>query len=250
MIFAVLPLLVVLVPFLLIATWTRRRDPDYLPWIIYAIALLLFTTLVSAVHVPFGAFLHSAVALIPHAYLLVLVGVAIVVRWVAARRSSWNAERASRNFSFMLVGVVAVASVIATLSTTNAWKAERNARAGVLDTLQARAEPGDVIMSPDAGAYRYRGGWSGIVTPDDPLPVVEEALRRYDIRWLALEGAHLTSALLPVLTQEVRPDWLSAPLIVVPSLPLEDDESADGPAIPRAALYAVCLVPDDDRCVP
>ena len=139
---------------------------------------------------------------------------------------------------------------MATLATTRAWTAEREARAEVLTALEANADPGDVIMSPDAGAYRYQGGWSGIVTPDDPLAAVEEALRRYDVRWLALEGAHVTSALVPIVTEEARPDWLSAPLVVVPPLPVEDDpdEDAEGPALPRAALYAVCLTPADTRC--
>ena len=60
-------------------------------------------------------------------------------------------------------------------------------------------------MSPDAGAYRYYGGWRGIVTPDDPLPVIEEALRRYGVRWLALERAHMVHALGPVLAGDVGP---------------------------------------------
>ena len=105
-------------------------------------------------------------------------------------------------------------------------------------------------MSPDPGAYRYQGGWAGIVTPDDPLPVVEMALRRYGVRWLTIEGAHVTAALLPVLTEQIRPEWLSTPLVVVPALPLEDEagEIAPGPPIPRAALFAVCLEPADERC--
>ena len=53
----------------------------------------------------------------------------------------------------------------------------RGARTDILATLAAVADPADVLMSPDAGAYRYLGGWSGIVTPDDRLAVVEDALR-------------------------------------------------------------------------
>ncbi len=73
-------------------------------------------------------------------------------------------------------------------------------------------------MSPDAGAYRYHGGWSGIVTPDDPLPIVEEALRRYDVRWLVLEAAHVTAGLRPILEGTLRPDWLSEPLVESPAM--------------------------------
>jgi hypothetical protein len=216
------------------------------------VVLFAFTALVSAVHVPYGTFIHSAVALLPHAYLLVMVAVVAIVHWIAARRPSWNAERASRNLSFMLAGVIIVVAVPATLSTIRAWTAERDNRAEVLATLSTSADPGDVVMSSDAGAYRYHGGWSGIVTPDDPLETVEEALRLYGVRWLAVEGAHTTSALRPVLEGSARPAWLSAPLVVGP--PLEREPSGDGEQgddskpLPSVALFAVCLEPEDERC--
>jgi 4-amino-4-deoxy-L-arabinose transferase-like glycosyltransferase len=246
LIFVAMPLLVLLAPFLLIGAWTRRRSRDFAPWYVYALSLFTFTALVSAVHVPYGTFIHSAVALLPHAYLLVMLGVAAVVGWIASHRASWDAPRASRNFSFMLVGVIAVASVFATLSTVETWTRERDGRVAVLAALAANADPADVVMSPDAGAYQFHGGWDGVVTPDDPLPIVEQALRLYGARWLALEGAHITAGLRPLLAGEVRPAWLSGPLVTVPPLPSTDDETLD--LLPRAALYAVCLSPADTRC--
>jgi 4-amino-4-deoxy-L-arabinose transferase-like glycosyltransferase len=252
LIFAVMPLMVVMVPLMLIGIWTQRRSQDFIPWFIYAVALFAFTVLVSAVHVPFGTFIHSAVALVPHAYLLALLGLAAGVRWIGNHRSSWDVPRATRNISFMLVGVLLVVSVAASLSTVDAWRYERDSRVEVLAVLQAEAAADDILMSADAGAYQYHGDWSGIVTPDDPLPVVEQALRLYGVRWLALEGDHITLGLLPLLTQEVRPEWLSAPLVVVPPPPeeerVEGEDEDDGPPIPRAALFAVCLEPGDRRC--
>ncbi len=106
-------------------------------------------------------------------------------------------------------------------------------------------------MSPDAGAYQFHGDWGGIVTPDDPLSTVEEALRLYDARWLALEGAHITAGLRPVLAGDLRPAWLSEPLLEVPPLPpTEDGTDSETAPLPRAALYAVCLQPADPRCHP
>ena len=250
LIFVASPMLVLLVPFLLVGIWASRRDRAFAPWFIYAVALFLFTALVSAVHVPFGTFIHSAVALLPHAYLLVMVGVAAIVGWIAARRPSWDAPRASRVIGFMVVGVVVAVTVFATLATVDAWERERGGRVEVLAALDELADPHDIVMSPDAGAYQYHGDWAGIVTPDDPLRVVEEALRLYGVRWLVLEGDHPTVGLKPVLAGEVRPDWLSEPLLLVPPLPPEDVEELEEEPLPRAALYAVCLGTDDARCAP
>ena len=90
------------------------------------------------------------------------------------------------------------------------------------------------------------------MTPDDPLPVVEEALRLYEVRWLALEKAHLTKSLATVLAGETRPDWLSKPIIVVapePSAAASENGGGNEPSsLPQAALYAVCLEVNDPRC--
>jgi 4-amino-4-deoxy-L-arabinose transferase-like glycosyltransferase len=250
-VFAVMPLLAFLVPFLVLGAWLRRRDPSFVPWLVYAISLFAFSAIVSAVHVPYGTFIHSAVALMPHAYLLSLLGLAAAVRWVAARRPSWDEVRATRNFSFMVVAVVVAISGVAAAITVRAWDRERAARADVLAALATTAEPGDIVMSPDAGAYRYQGGWSGIVTPEDPLEVVEEALRLYGVRWLALERAHVTAGLMPILAGGERPSWLSAPVVVVPAPPAEGPGPATSRSpLPLAALYAVCLSPGDARCGP
>ncbi len=257
-IFGTMALLVFLVPALLVGAWRKRRSADYLPWLVYAIALFVFSALVSAVHVPYGTFIHSAVALVPHAYLLSLVGLALIVDWAAARRSSWDAQRATRNFSLMVVAVILVMSVAATFITIRAWDREQETRSDVLAALAALASHDDVVMTPDAGAYRYHGGWSGLVTPDDALAVVEEALRLYRARWLVLEKDHVTAALRPVLAGAVQPAWLSAPIVrVTPERPASEAGSVagddvigseDGPVLPAAALYAVCLQPGDARC--
>jgi 4-amino-4-deoxy-L-arabinose transferase-like glycosyltransferase len=248
LIFVVSPMMVLLMPLLVIGTWVRRRDRDFAPWAVYAVTLFAFAALVSAVHVAYGTFIHSAVALLPHAYLLVMVGVSSVVGWVARRRPGWNAPIASRNIGFMLVAVIVVVGALSTLATVQAWEREADSRTEVLAMLERVADPGDIVMSPDAGAYRYRGGWAGIVTPDDPLPVVEDAMRLYGVRWLVLEGGHITESLRPLLSGEERPRWLSAPLVSVPPLAQADGTAVDDEPLPRAALFAVCLEADDGRC--
>jgi 4-amino-4-deoxy-L-arabinose transferase-like glycosyltransferase len=253
-IFAAVPLLITMTPFVLVGAWLHRRDAAFAPWSIYAATLFAFSAIFFAVHVPNGTFLHSCVALLPHAYLLGMVGIDRTVRAVAVRRSGWQPERASRGFAAVAVGTMVLGGIAASALTTRSWSDDQDVRTGMSAAL-AELPAGDRLMSPDAGAYRYHAGRSGIVTPDDPLPVIEAALRAYDVRWLVLERAHIVGSLIPVMKGEVRPSWLSAPVFSLPAATTVESgataslRSQDGDAsIPRAVLYAVCLDPADTRC--
>jgi hypothetical protein len=248
-IFAAMPLLVFLAPFTAIGAWLARRDPNFVPWLIYAVSLFLFSGILFAVHVPYGTFLHSAVALLPHGYLLALGGIAAVVSWVSLRRKDWNVERASRVFTAMAVAVAIVTGLASSFITIGHWRAELLVRRQIATGL-ASTPKGDRLMSPDAGGYRYLTGHAGIVTPDDPLPVVEAALRLYDVRWLALERDHVTASLAPLLSGAERPSWLSAPIVTVPATPSLLGQIAAESSLPAGALFAVCLKPSDTRCAP
>jgi hypothetical protein len=249
-IFVAMPLLVFLAPFTALGAWISRRNPIFVPWLIYSVVLLLFSGLLFAVHVPYGTFLHSAVALMPHAYLLALAGIGVVVAWVSRRRRGWDVERASRVFAGMAVAVAMFSGIAASVITVNHWHAEQQTRRQLGDALTG-APLTDRVMSPDAGGYRYITGHPGIVTPDDPLPVVEEALRLYKVRWLALERDHITASLAPLLAGTQRPSWLSVPITLVPGSAESSQPGAPGDAsLPAGALFAVCLEPSDTRCAP
>lgn len=240
--FATQPLLLFLAPVAVAGAWWRRRDPAFQPWICYAIVLFAASGLLFAVHVPNGTFLHSAVALVPYAYIASLVGIEGAVAAVARRRTTWSASRATGIFSGMAVAAVAVIAVVAAFVTARGWQRAQDVALAV--TAPLAAIPRDErVMSPDPGAFWYLAERPGVVTPEDPLPVVEDVLRRYGVRWLILERAFMTRDLAPVLTGSVRPDWLSYPLVTV-TLPGSTSPSQT----PDAALYAVCLTPDDTRC--
>ena len=82
----------ILAPTMIVGAWARRRSTDFGPFFVYAAILFVFSALVSAVHVPGGTFIHSAVALAPYSYILALEGIVIVIGWVAARRPSWDRD--------------------------------------------------------------------------------------------------------------------------------------------------------------
>src|SRR5450759_287744 len=120
-IYAVLVGGVILVPFMLVGGWLRRRSPGFSPAFVYAGILFAFNAVVFAVHVPGGTFIHSAIGLAPHTYVLVMEGIAASVGWVAARRRGWDAEQATRVFSFAAVAFAVVAAAAASLATHATW---------------------------------------------------------------------------------------------------------------------------------
>ncbi len=243
-IFVLWPLVAVLAPFAAVGAWRRRRDARFAPFFVYAAALFALSGLLFAVHVPHGTFIHSAVALLPHTYVLVFIGLAGVVGWIARRRRKWDVRQATMVFTAGAVGIALLAAGLRTALTVGVWQDELQLRTEVVRGLDD-APPGDLLMSPDAGAYRYLTGHGGIVTPDDPLEVIEGAARAYGVRWLILERNHTVGALAPVLLGQASPPWLSAPVLEVRAA-----EAAAAGVSPAAALYAVCFSPADERCDP
>jgi hypothetical protein len=200
-------------------------------------------------------------AVLPHTFVLVAVGLWRTVEWVAARRPHWQPARAQRVFAGGLVTVALAAAALQSASTLGTWREVSTTRQAP-STLAAEPRPvaGDVVMSADPGAYRYLWGTRGVITPDDPLPLIERAARLYDVRWLVLEKEMVVPALAPVLRGELRPAWLSAPLVVVrdgvaialasPEASVSAAATPSATLVPELAIYAVCLEAGDERCAP
>jgi hypothetical protein len=236
--FAALPLVIVLAPFAVVGAWVHRRDAAFAPFYAYAAALFAVSGVLFAVLVTHGTFIHSAVALLPHTFLLVSAGVASAVGWVATRRTTWDVRRATTAFGYGAVLIAMVGAAQQTMSTVGQWSAARSVEAQLSVSLSTTPIT-DRVMSIDPGAYHYLTGHPGLVTPSDDLATIESVARLYNVRWLILEGADIVPALAPVLEGSVHPTWLSAPVAVVPGAVVT----------PAGAVYAVCLTADDARCI-
>jgi hypothetical protein len=231
---------VVLVIPVAIGAWHRRHSQDFLPWFTFVAVLVLADTFVFPLHVPGGAFIHTAVGLAPHMSILAVEGIAVAIGWIALRRPGWDAARATPLFTVALVGLTVVTGLFYALAVHVTWDARRQPRlelASALDGLGAGAT--DRLLSVDPGGLHYFTGRPGVVTTSDPLDTIEQVARAYDIRWLVLERADVVPALVPVLVDDERPGWIGPPVFEV--------AASDG-RTPRLALYAVCVRSDDARC--
>lgn len=239
-IFSVLVGSVVLVPFLLLGIIARRRSAAFQPWFAYTLVVFAGATFLYPVHVPGGTFIHIAIGLAPHAVILSIEGVVAFVGLISARRSTWNRDQAGGVFLWGFVALVVGIAVVFGRPVQVGWDATRQPRVALAGYLDSHAVPrDDRILSIDAGGIKYFTGRPGVVTPDDPIEVIESVARAYGTRWLVVERADAARALGPVL-QGVRPAWIGAPVFEVPS--------ADG-GLPRLALFPVCTAEGDTRCL-
>ncbi len=203
----------VLAPFMVIGGWARRRSSDFGPFFIYAALLFAFSTLVSAVHVPGGTFIHSAVALAPHSYVLAFEGIALAVAWVAARRRRWDAKTATAAFSGAAAVFAIGAAVLGSAFVHGVWDESRAKFVRVAAALEAaRAATSDRVMSIDAAGTKYWSGRGGVVLVNDPQPVVRHVARAYDIRWLVLDRDDSVESMAAVLDGTDHPAWLGQPV--------------------------------------
>jgi hypothetical protein len=245
--YSIIVLSFVLTPFLLIGGWIERRSIHYRVFFIYAALLFAASGLLFAVHVPLGTFLHSAVALIPHTYILVLEGVAACVVWIARRRPKWREAEATRFFLSATVGIAFVTGALGAWKVQEEWNTERHDRqqaAIALDALHVGMD--ERLMDGDTSGFKYYTGRGGVVTVSDPIDTVGRVAKAYGVRWLILERWHIADALIPVIEGKVRPAWVGAPSWTLDETPKTDADDTS----PDIAIYPVCFAPDDTRCAP
>jgi hypothetical protein len=78
-----------------------------------------------------------------------------------------------------------------------------------------------------------------VVSPDDPLDTIRDVADAYDIRWMVIERGATVEALVPVIAEGDRPDWIGPPVFTIPA--------RDG-GTPVLELYPVCFEATDVRC--
>jgi hypothetical protein len=227
--FAVIICSVVLVPFLIVGSWLRRRSIDFGPFFLYTFLVFLGRRSSTRSTSRAAQFIHSAVGLEAYAYLLSLEGVVALVMWIAKRRPRWDPKTAVPLFVGAVVFFVVATAPLYAIALSSAWsdsRAPRVALAREMDSLGVA--PDDRLLTIDSAGLKYFTGRPGVVTPDDPIETVEQVARAYGTRWLVLERDDIVRSLAPILAGGDRPAWIGAPVFVVPA--------TDG-GVPRLAFF-------------
>jgi hypothetical protein len=238
--FAVIDGSVVLVPLIVAGAWIYRRRVEFQPWILQAFLVFAAATIIYPVHVPGGAFIHSAIGLESHAYILALAAIEAIVIAIARRRPAWNPKQAVPLFVGAAVFFVVLTAPVYALAVVRTWRDSAEPRlklAGEMDSLGVK--PDDRLLTIDAAGFKYWTGRPGVVTPDDPIETIEAVARAYQTRWMILERGDIATALGPVLAGQQKLPWVGIPVYVFPA--------GDG-GVPRLAMFPVCVTPGDDRC--
>ncbi len=237
--FAVFITSLVLLPFLVVGAISRRHARDFGPWFVYTFVAFGGATFLYPLHVPGGAFIHTAIGLAPHAAILALEGVLLIVGWLAGRRRNWQEGTAGSVFVWGVTALALTAAVIFTRPVHAGWDAARQPRIDLAAELaRLNVPPEERLLTIDAAGFKYWTGRGGVVTPDDPIEVIESVARAYRTRWLVVERSDAARALAPVLAG-IRPPWIGPPAFEV--------ASPDG-GLPRLVLYPVCTTEVDTRC--
>jgi Dolichyl-phosphate-mannose-protein mannosyltransferase len=247
-IFSVLVITVVLAPFVVIGARARRASIDFGPFFLYAALLFGFMSIFFAAYVPFGTFLHSAVALAPYAFILAFEGTLLASRWAARHRPSWTPEGAARLFLVVAVATVVINATAFTAIAMPSWNADRDNRLAADRALDLASIPEtDLLLSSDPAGFKYFTGRGGVVTPNDSFDIIHRVAVAYNVRWLVLERAHIVDPLAPVIESKERPTWIGAPIFTVAYTGKKTgDPAVDG--APALAIYPVCTTPGDVRC--
>lgn len=184
-------------PFILIQLPDAARRPIFRPFLLYAIMLLLTMPLVFTFPTMHGSLLHSAASLVPWMMVLVPPGTDRGIRWLAARRRSWNPEHASRILGTGFIGLAIIITLY--VYAGNVWLAPQpnavvaswNDRlipfAEVEALLQKEGSPDERLFVGDPPAYYVTTGRSALVIPNEGAALLAEAAKTWNAPWFLLD---------------------------------------------------------------
>ncbi|MFQ5410501.1 MAG: hypothetical protein ACE5FI_18995, partial [Anaerolineales bacterium] len=207
--------MVFLGPFMVVGLWQLRAQRLARMAVAY-LGLLFFTmTFVFSFPGARGGLFHSGAALVPVLAVAAVYGVDHVVTWVAARRRSWEAQRARAVFRG---GVVALAvGLTAMLIFVRVVQGDRSHSDRLLARVGAQLPAGSVVASNNPPGLYAAAGLAGVFIPTGTESTLGAVVAQYGVDYVLLDENHVP-ALAPLYARQRRPDYLCPPLTPAPGV--------------------------------
>jgi 4-amino-4-deoxy-L-arabinose transferase-like glycosyltransferase len=182
--------MIFLAPLVPIGWWRLRRHPLYQLGAWYGLLLILAMTFVFTFPGPRGGLFHSGGALLPFIFTAALVGLDILIEWLAVRRRGWDVRLARQVFGIGIVGLALLVSGFLYYQEVIGEPRRQEEAVTYLrlvEWLEAESQRDAVVMVGNPPGYWYQGGGPSIVVPNEPVEMVLAVADRYGARYLILD---------------------------------------------------------------
>ena len=190
-------LMIFLTPFAVCGLWARRKRVELLPFALYAVLLYVTMTLLFTFPGMRGGLFHSSTALLPWLFAAAACGLREFVRFMSARRASWDTVSAYRFFAVAYVllaaclsGVLFWNKVAGRSGPDGPWNEQNVVYNEVGDWLAQHGQDGAPVLVNNAPAFYYFVHRPALSIPNEAPDTVVEAGRRYGAGFLILEADH------------------------------------------------------------
>jgi len=144
-----------------------------------------------------GAFFHSGVAVQPLIWASVPAGLDIFVQW-GVRVRNWNATQAKSVFSFGIVILALLLSVLAVYKRVigdnpmkPVWSASQVTYQEIENIIKDNTlNPDEIVLVNNAPGYYVATGRSAISIPNGDLMTTLDVSRKFNVSYLILESNH------------------------------------------------------------
>jgi 4-amino-4-deoxy-L-arabinose transferase-like glycosyltransferase len=175
------------VVFFAVGAWHARRRAELIPFLAYFVVLFAAMGGVFTFHAPQGAYYHSALAWLPFAVPIAVIGVQPTAdlggRW-------WPFLRRQGPRRFLLLASAAGAmlfSLVASTALLVDWEAEWHQLEAVGPFFAVDGRDNDVVMYVDPPSLNLLTGNPAVPPTWDLYPIIGDVAEAYDARWLIVE---------------------------------------------------------------
>jgi 4-amino-4-deoxy-L-arabinose transferase-like glycosyltransferase len=166
--------------------WRERRRAETAPFIGYWLVMFVLMGAIFTFHAPHGAFYHSAAAWLPFALPMAAAATGPALTSLG-RWWKFLARPATHRFvEIAALGGAIALSVLGSATLYQLWDESHRHELAVASFLEDQGQTDVTVMYGDPTSLWHLTANPGVPAPYDPYPVIEDVVRAYDVRWVAV----------------------------------------------------------------